>query len=445
MCGSMAQYICCNIHVVIYMQFPVVHQKVYDYPMLQIQHPITKEITRFWFSAAKIEKPVKDEPSGHSSDHRLFPRECREAGTTYKAPFYIELSWQSEDAGLEQRIIKKMGQVPIMVKSKNCYLRYLSRNELIRYKEESTEFGGFFICNGIERIIRMLIQTRRHYILALKRSAYHKRGPNFTDIATLMRCVRPDESSLTNRCHYLADGTAVFAITIRRAEYFIPAGVLLKCFMEISDKEIYDKLVGSASGGVGHKAFVAERAELLLRQASRYNLHTKSQCIDWLGSLFRVALDLPERYSDTQVGEHVLRNFLFVHLDSPRDKIQLGYSMLLKLYALANGQCCEDNPDALTHHEVLLPGHLLLKFMREQLETCLDLLRQQVYRDLERSPGIVNLQDEAYLKRVLERWPDIGQKFEYLLNTGNLVSRSGLDLSQATGFTVVAEKLNFYR
>lgn len=38
-----------------------------------------------------------------------------------------------------------------------------------------------------------------------------------------------------------------------------------------------------------------------------------------------------------------------------------------------------------------------------------------------------------------------GQKFEYLLNTGNLVSRSGLDLSQSTGFTVVAEKLNYHR
>lgn len=38
-----------------------------------------------------------------------------------------------------------------------------------------------------------------------------------------------------------------------------------------------------------------------------------------------------------------------------------------------------------------------------------------------------------------------GQKFEYLLNTGNLVSRSGLHLSQSTGFTVVAEKLNFFR
>jgi DNA-directed RNA polymerase beta subunit len=44
----------------------------------------------------------------------------------------------------------------------------------------------------------------------------------------------------------------------------------------------------------------------------------------------------------------------------------------------ADRRCCEDNPDALTHHEVLLPGHLMLKFLREQLETALDAFRQQV-------------------------------------------------------------------
>lgn len=47
--------------------------------------------------------------------------------------------------------------------------------------------GGYFICNGIERIIRMLIQQRRHYIMALRRSAYHKRGRDYTDCATLIR------------------------------------------------------------------------------------------------------------------------------------------------------------------------------------------------------------------------------------------------------------------
>jgi len=58
--------------------------------------------------------------------------------------------------------------------------------------------------------------------------------------------VRNDEQSATVRCHYLTDGTVNFALTIRRSEYFIPAGVLLKCFLEVSDKELYDKLVQTA-------------------------------------------------------------------------------------------------------------------------------------------------------------------------------------------------------
>ena len=40
---------------------------------------------------------------------------------------------------------------------------------------------------------------------------------------------------------------------------------------------------------------------------------------------------------------------------------------------------------------------------------------------------------------------DVGNRLVYLLSTGNLQSRSGLDMSQSTGFTIVAERLNFVR
>ena len=40
---------------------------------------------------------------------------------------------------------------------------------------------------------------------------------------------------------------------------------------------------------------------------------------------------------------------------------------------------------------------------------------------------------------------DIGTKLSYFLATGNLVSSTGLDLQQTSGYTIVAEKLNFYR
>lgn len=64
---------------------------------------------------------------------------------------------------------------------------------------------------------------------------------------------------------------------------------------------------------------------------------------------------------------------------------------------------------------------------------------------MEQDAAAVNLLDENFIKKCSERMPDFGRKMEYMLNTGNLVSRSGLDLSQSTGFTVVAEKLNFFR
>jgi DNA-directed RNA polymerase I subunit RPA2 len=44
-------------------------------------------------------------------------------------------------------------------------LNGLSPKELIEAKEEKEEFGGYFIINGIERIIRLLILQRAHQVL----------------------------------------------------------------------------------------------------------------------------------------------------------------------------------------------------------------------------------------------------------------------------------------
>ena len=55
-------------------------------------------------------------------------------------------------------------------------------------------------------------------------------------------------------------------------------------------------------GAGGHASFVAERAELLLRKAARSGLHTRAQCLQYLGSHFRTALDAPARLTDHEVS-----------------------------------------------------------------------------------------------------------------------------------------------
>ncbi|GFR47172.1 hypothetical protein Agub_g8865 [Astrephomene gubernaculifera] len=423
---------------------------------VEIEIPSTGRTLRMWWTDLRVERPVREEvlkgvgmlsvSGSQLANTRIMPRDCREAGTTYKGSLVATLNYQEGD-GQPYTIEKKLGGMPIMVRSRACWLADMSRSELVAAREEANEMGGYFVCNGIERIIRCLVVQRRHYIMGLRRGAYHKRGANYTDAATLVRCVRPDQSSATVRCHYLTDGTVNFAFTMRRAEYFIPAGVLLKCFLEVSDRELYGKLVAGAAPGSGAAAFLAERAELLLRQADRPDLRTRTQCVEYLGKHFRVVLGQPPSASDYQVGQALLREYVFIHLapDRPADKLALLLAMLHKLYALVSGAAVEDNPDALTHHEILLPGHLLLKFLKEKMQDSLEVLKAFIRKDVVSKPSSVNFDDQKYITTVAAKLPDVGARFEYLLNTGNLVSKSGLDLSQATGFTVVAEKLNFFR
>ena len=59
------------------------------------------------------------------------------------------------------------------------------------YGEEPGEMGGYFLLNGIERIIRLLIQQRRHYIMGMVRSAYARRGPTFSGAQSTHDCPAP--------------------------------------------------------------------------------------------------------------------------------------------------------------------------------------------------------------------------------------------------------------
>ena len=110
-------------------------------------------------------------------------------GSTYKAKLIMDVCARRAGTNEEPvRFTRAFGGMPIMLQSRHCHLRHKSRSELIACREEPDEFGGVFICNGIERIIRMLVQQRRHFIMAMNRGAYRKRGANYTPYATLIRC-----------------------------------------------------------------------------------------------------------------------------------------------------------------------------------------------------------------------------------------------------------------
>jgi DNA-directed RNA polymerase I subunit RPA2 len=195
----------------------------------------------------------------------------------------------------------------------------MSSTEMIKRGEESTSFGGYFIVNGNEKLIRYLVVPRRHHPLNLYRPSFAKRGVSYTPYGCQIRCVRPDQSACTNTIHYLSNGGATIRFAWRKVEYMIPLMLILKALVDASDKEIFEGLVQ----GEYDNTFLTDRVELLLRGQKTWGLHTGQQCLDYLGEKFRVVLNVPEDWSNIAVGAFLLKRVVLVHLPNPRDKFRM--------------------------------------------------------------------------------------------------------------------------
>ena len=62
--------------------------------------------------------------------------------------------------------------------------------------------------------------------------------------------------------------------------------------------------------------FLTNHVELLLREAQRFVPGGRYASLKYLGERFRVLMSVPERLTDFQVGEKLLRENVFIHLES---------------------------------------------------------------------------------------------------------------------------------
>lgn len=70
----------------------------------------------------------------------------------------------------------------------------ITPEQLVAHGEHEEEWGGYFIIKGLERLVRMLVMTRRNYPIAIKRPTWKGRGEQFSDLGILLRSVRDDNS-----------------------------------------------------------------------------------------------------------------------------------------------------------------------------------------------------------------------------------------------------------
>eukprot|EP00913_Durusdinium_trenchii_P009240 g8686.t1 len=122
---------------------------------------------------------------------------------------------------------------------------------------------------------------------------------------------------------------------------------------------------------------------------------------------------VPSSYSDEQMLGYMCDRFFLVHTADESQKLITLCMMFQKLMGLVQGHIEADNQDTMSSHEILHPG-----------------------------PGLRSEHVAAWRLHTQSHGCLVQKRVENFLSTGNVTSRSGLDLMQVSGFTVVADKLN---
>ncbi|KAL1139343.1 hypothetical protein AAG570_006327, partial [Ranatra chinensis] len=367
----------------------------------------------------------------------IWPTECRQRAATYSGRLIIKLEWELDDVS-QKPIEKEVGNVPIMIMSKACHLSTLTPAELIKHGEHADEWGGYFIVKGLERLVRMLLMTRRNYPITVKRSTWKQRGASFSDLGVLIRCVKEDHTSVNNVLHFVTDGTVKIMISYRKSLYYIPIMLMMKCLVNMTDEAMFKIIMDGCEDDLYMKGCVLS----MMRSLHDEGVHTYNEAREFVGKTFRVKLyDAPQSYSNEDICDLILKQCVCIHLDSHHDKWNILVFMMQKLFSFAQGKCKLEGVDCVMMQELMLGGYLYLQVLKDKLQTWLYVLKSIILK--KDKPGYV-LNEEGFVAAV-KRCGSVDGGIENFISTGNVTSRTDLGMMQDKGLTIVAENINRMR
>lgn len=366
----------------------------------------------------------------------VWPTECRQRASSYSGRLLIKFEWTV--GGVDQVIERDLGTLPIMIKSKACHLSSLNPEQLIEHCEHPDEWGGYFIVKGNEKLVRMLLMTRRNYPIAVKRPTWKNRGDKFSDLGVLIRCVQKDHTATNNVLHFVNDGTVRFMFSYGKSLYYAPLMLIVKCLVDLTDEGIYKAFMEGYEDDQYMKGCILN----MLRQIHSEGVHNSEEAKKFIGRTFRIKVSNSQSSdTDEDICDDIVKNCLLIHLDSYTDKYNLLIMMAQKLFCMVNGKSSIEGVDGVMMQELLLGGHLYLQVLKDKLQNWLSYVKLTILkRD---SKQCIFTPEE--MSNILKKTGSIEGSFENFLSTGNISTRTGLGLMQDKGLVIIAENINRMR
>ncbi|WP_042701592.1 DNA-directed RNA polymerase subunit B [Thermococcus sp. PK] len=372
-----------------------------DYGMQEVVNEfggVKPDIPDFEIKFGRIRLGEPEFQEAHGQRKPLYPMDARIRNLTYSAPIFLEMIPVVK--GIEQEPVEvRIGELPVMLKSKICRLYGLSDEELIAHGEDPKDPGGYFIINGSERVIVSIEDL----------------APNRTLVESDERQNRYVAKCFSYRHGYRAlitverrkDG--ILYVSIPNVPGVIKFVYVMRALGLESDKDIVD--------AVSNNPEIQQVLFDNLEDAS--DIQTQEEALDYIGK--KALPGQPKEYR-LKRAQSIIDNNLLPHMGvSPEDRIRKAYylgMMALKVIELSLGLRREDDKDHYANKRLKLAGDLLKDLFRVAFGQLVKDMQYQLTKTYQRKGEKYTFQDIQRFVRNSVRPDVLTERIEHALATG---------------------------
>ncbi|MEM4714107.1 MAG: DNA-directed RNA polymerase subunit B'' [Candidatus Nanoarchaeia archaeon] len=304
--------------------------------------PAEAEEVKIVFGKVRLEKPVVIEADG--TRWRLLPAEARLRNLTYAGQLYLEASLVI-DGKERERAEVPVCKLPVMLKSKYCYLNGLSKEELIAAGEDPYDPGGYFIVNGTERTLLLVEDLAPNTVFVQKESS-----GSMTHSANIYSA-----SELYKIPHVLERNKEGILLLTFGNNTRIPFVLVVKALGLVRDADIASEI------GI-------EDNDIYINLVEFVDKRTAAAAQDAIGEELGIMMPKEQRIERIQ---SILDGFLLPHIGlKPEDRLTKAKylcKVAKKLILYKQGKIKKDDKDHLQNKRIRLAGDLLEDLFRQNL------------------------------------------------------------------------------
>ena len=362
------------------------------------------EEVKIELSDIEILKPKIVEADG-SPRTEFYPMEARTRNRSYAGPIFLTMRMLRRD--VEQDIRRAfIGELPIMVNSKLCWLNGKSEEELIEVGEDPLDAGGYFIINGSEKVL----MTQE--VLASDRVLISEglKGIDAEVIST--------KGAFKGRVRVSRKPDGMLNITFPSSPKKLKLFVLLKALGLKTMREFKD-------------AFPREKEienDLLLNWQNTF-VKNEEEALDRLGKYVAPGQVIDYRLRRAQ---EVIDAFLLPHSGQTKeDRLAKAYyltMMATKAIERAYGLRSDDDKDHYSNKRLELSGKLMEHLFRYSFKYFIKDLKFQIDRTVTRRRKL-NIS-------TVVRPGAVSERIRFAMSTGNWIGR-------ATGVSKFMDRVNY--